>query len=219
MSNVSLMPVPAEPAGATCANCGAALAADQRYCLECGQPASPVRLAFLDVLQSEQNQPGIGRGTIEMTPAGYVSVDRQQGVNAWLRRNSGLLGLFAVLLMCLIVGLLVGHWASQGGTPSKSVVEVKGLSAAPAAAATTTPSGTSGTAPAVSAESKAKAKAKAKAEAAEAKEAAKETKAEKAPPPAPVKVTPTKIKKLSTSTGKQHVKEVNELGDQPIETG
>jgi hypothetical protein len=215
VSNVSLMPVPAEPAGATCANCGAALVADQHYCLECGQPASPVRLAFLDVLQSEQNQPAIGQGTIEMSPAGYVSVGGQQGVSAWLRRNSGLLGLFSVLLMCLIVGLLVGHWASQGGTPSKSVVEVKGLSVAPAAAATTAPTGTTSTAPAVSAQSKAQAKA----QAAEAKEAAKETKAEKAPPPAPVKVTPTKIKKLSTSTGKQHVKEVHELGDQPIETG
>jgi hypothetical protein len=216
VSNVSLMPVPAEPAGATCANCGAALVADQRYCLECGQPASPVRLAFLDVLQAEENPSGVGPSTIEMSPAGYVSVDGQQGVNGWLRRNSGLLGLFSVLLMCLIVGLLVGHWASQGGTPSKSVVEVKGLSAAPAAAATTAPSSTtSTTTPAVSAQSKAKAKA----QAAEAKEAAKETKAEKAPPPAPVKVTPTKIKKLSTSTGKQHVKEVNELGDQPIETG
>jgi hypothetical protein len=213
------MPVPAEPAGATCANCGAALVADQRYCLECGQPASPVRLAFLDVLQAEENSSGVGPSTIEMSPAGYVSVDGQQGVNGWLRRNSGLLGLFSVLLMCLIVGLLVGHWASQGGTPSKSVVEVKGLSAAPAAAATTAPSSTtSTTTPAVSAQSKAKAKAQA-AEAKEAKEAAKETKAEKAPPPAPVKVTPTKIKKLSTSTGKQHVKEVNELGDQPIETG
>lgn len=216
MSNVSLMPVPAEPAGATCANCGAALVADQHYCLECGQPASPVRLAFLDVLQAEQNPSGVGQSTIELSPAGYATVDGQQGVNGWLRRNSGLLGLFSVLLMCLIVGLLVGHWAGQGSAPSKSVVEVKGLSVAPAAAATTAPSSTtSTTTPAVSSQSKAKAKA----EAAEAKEAAKETKAEKAPPPAPVKVTTTKIKKLSTSTGKQHVKEVNELGDKPIETG
>jgi hypothetical protein len=216
VSNVSLMPVPAEPAGATCANCGAALVPDQHYCLECGQPASPVRLAFLDVLQAEQNSSGVAQSTIELSPAGYVAVGGQQGVNGWLRRNSGLLGLFSVLLLCLVVGLLVGHWASQGGTPSKSVVEVKGLSVAPAAAATTAaPSSTTSTTPAASTQSQAKAKA----EAAEAKEAAKETKAEKAPPPAPVKVTPTKIKKLSTSTGKQHVKEVNELGDKPIETG
>ena len=63
------------------------------------------------------------------------------GANRWLRRYSGLLGLLAVLLMCLIVGLLVGHWVTQGNkTPAKQVVEVKGLSglaAAPAVAATT----------------------------------------------------------------------------------
>ena len=44
-------PVPA--AAAACPNCGAALSPDQRYCLACGRPCSPVRLAFLDVLQSE----------------------------------------------------------------------------------------------------------------------------------------------------------------------
>jgi hypothetical protein len=215
MSNLSLMPVPAEPAGATCANCGAALVADQRYCLECGQPASPVRLAFLDVLQSEQSPSAAGPGTIEMSPAGWAPVDGQHTVNAWLRRNSGLLGLFGVLLLCLIAGLLVGHWVSQGNAPSgPTVVKVEGLSAAPAAASTAPTS----TAPTSTTSSSAQSKAAAK-EAAEVKAAAKETKAEKAPPPKPVKVTPTKIKKLSTSTGQQHVKEANELGDQPIETG
>jgi hypothetical protein len=215
MSNLSLMPVPAEPAGATCANCGAALVADQRYCLECGQPASPVRLAFLDVLQSEQSPSAAGPGTIEMSPAGWAPVDGQHTVNAWLRRNSGLLGLVGVLLLCLIAGLLVGHWVSQGNAPSgPTVVKVEGLSAAPAGASTAPTS----TAPTSTTSSSAQSKATAN-EAAEAKAAAKETKAEKAPPPKPLKVTPTKIKKLSTSTGQQHVKEANELGDQPIETG
>src|ERR1039458_8224079 len=102
MSNLSLMPVPAEQDAATCANCGAALAPDQRYCLECGQPASPVRLAFLDVLQAEQNTAGLGPSLIEVTPASYVAVDGEQNVSSWLRRNSGLLGLLTVLLMCLI---------------------------------------------------------------------------------------------------------------------
>src|SRR5271155_3408266 len=123
------MPVPAEQEGTTCANCGAALVSDQRYCLECGQPCSPVRLAFLDVLQAEQSPSAVG-STLELSPAGYVTVAGQSGVSGWLRRNSGLLGLFAVLLLCLIVGLLVGHWVSQGASaPSKQVVEVKGLSA------------------------------------------------------------------------------------------
>src|SRR6266404_2490671 len=139
------MPVPSEPAGDACANCGAALVADQRYCLSCGQPASPVRLAFLDVLQSEQSRAGLAAPTIEMSAAGYVPVDDSRA-NRWLRRYSGVLGLFAVLLLCLIVGLLVGHWVTQGNkAPAKQVVEVKGLSAAPAAAATsTTPTSTDG---------------------------------------------------------------------------
>jgi hypothetical protein len=217
---MSLAPVPAEQGAATCANCGAALVADQRYCLSCGQPASPVRLAFLDVLQGEPAAPGAGAPTIELGPARYLPIgDRaeigQRGANAWLRRNSGLLGLLAVLVLCLIAGLLVGHWAGQGAkTPAKQVVEVKGLSglaAAPAAVATTAAGATSTT--------PAQAKSNAKAEAEEAKAEAKETKAEKAPPPKPVKVAPAKIKKLTNSSGKQHQEEINALGAQPIETG
>ena len=211
---MSLVPVPSEQAGATCANCGAALVADQRYCLSCGEPASPVRLAFLDVLQNDPA--GGAQPTIEMTPAGYMPLGDSRGANGWLRRNSGLLSLLAVLVLCLIVGLLVGHWVSQGNnnkTPAKQVVEVKGLSglaAAPAAAATTTPSTTSA--------EPAETKATAKEEAAAKKEQAKETKAEKAPPPAPKKAATT-IKKISKTTGAQHQKEVNELGATPIETG
>ncbi len=212
---MSLVPVPAEQGGATCANCGAALVADQRYCLSCGQPASPVRLAFLDALQGDRAA-GAGAPTIQVGPAGYAPLSEGRGANGWLRRNSGLLALLAVLVLCLIAGLLIGHWAGQGGTkvPAKQVVEVKGLSglsAAPAApAATTTPSSTK--APAEQKESAA-------AKAAAAKAEAKLTKAEKAPPPKPVKVAPAKIKKLTNSSGKQHQEEIDALGAQPIETG
>ncbi|HEY2718349.1 MAG TPA: hypothetical protein VGI52_01865 [Solirubrobacteraceae bacterium] len=213
---MSLVPVPSEQTGSTCAHCGAALVADQRYCLSCGQPASPVRLAFLDVLQSDPAT-GLAQPTLEMTPAGYVPVDDPRGANGWLRRNSGLLSLLSVLVLCLIVGLLVGHWAGQGNkTPAKQVVEIKGLSglaAAPAAAATA-PTSTTGT---EATETSTKATAKEEAEAKKAE--AKETKAEKAPPPAPKKVAPTKIKKLTNSSGAQHQKEINELGAAPIETG
>jgi len=217
MSEVSLVPVPVEHPGATCAHCGAALVADQRYCLSCGKPASPVRLAFLDVLQNDAGA-GAAQRTLELTAAaGHAPHSEAGGANAWLRRNSGLLSLLAVLALCLIAGLLIGHWAGQGGkTPDRQVVEVKGLSglaAAPAAAAVTPASATGGRS------TKASAKATAK-EAAEAKKAeAKETKAEKAPPPPPKKVAPEKIKKLTNSSGAQHQKEINELGAQPIETG
>ncbi len=221
MSNVSLMPVPAEQSGATCASCGAALVADQRYCLTCGQPCSPVRLAFLDVLQPEAGAAGAtarpswpAAGMIDMSPAGYVPL--QPGAGGWLRRYSGLLSLLSVLVLCLLVGLLVGHWVTQGNkTTAPQIVKVEGLASLPAAAAAST--SPASTTPAASAPAASKASQKEEAE--ESKEAAKETKAEKAPPPKPVKVAPAKLKKLSSTTGRQHQEEVNALGAQPIETG
>jgi hypothetical protein len=213
----NLVPVPGEPPESTCAHCGAALVADQRYCLSCGQPSSPVRLAFLDVLQGEQRASttaplALATDTIELGPGGYTAVP-QHGVHAWLRRNSGLLGLLSVLVLCLIAGLLVGHWASQGkSSAGPQVVKVEGLGAAPAAAAAPTTSKPSES-------SSVQTKSSAKEEAEAAKEAAKETKAEKAPPPPPKKVTKEKLKKLTTSTGKKHQEEINALGAQPIETG
>jgi hypothetical protein len=216
---MSLVPVPSEQPGAACAGCGAELAPDQRYCLSCGQPCSPVRLAFLDVLQTSRERTAVqspmawGYGAIEVAPGGYAAMPPAQGLSGWLRRHTGVLGLLAVLLLCLIAGLLVGHWVTQGKASSgPQVFRIEGLSAAPAAAT----GATSGTAPSSTTSAPAKSSAKEEAEA--AKEVAKETKAEKAPPPAPVKAT-TKINKLSTTTGKKHEEEINSLGATPIETG
>lgn len=212
---MSLMPVPPEQAGATCPHCSAPIVSDQRYCLTCGQPCAPVRLAFLDVLQSEQRAPaGSGWAPNDLAgplPDGYGPPGDQSAVQRWLRRYSGAFGLLAVLLLAIVVGLLVGHWVTQGNAPSKQVVEVKGLptvaaAAAVAPAATTPATSTTG-----------------KSAAAEEAEEAKEAKAEEAKPAkAPtktVKVSPSTIKKLESTSGKQHQEEVKKLGDEPIETG
>jgi hypothetical protein len=215
VSELSLVPVPAGQSESNCANCGAALAADQRYCLSCGQPASPVRLAFLDVLESRGAAAvAAGQPPLELAPGAYATAAYGGGANGWLRRNTGLLALLGVLVLCLIVGLLVGHWVSQGDkTPAKQVVEVKGLSGLGApAAAITAPSAAVGSSAGEATQSAKEAAAAKKAE-------ANETKAEKAPPPKPVKVAPPKIKKLTHSTGAQHHKEIDELGAAPIETG
>lgn len=217
---MSVVSVASEQAYGTCANCGSALVSDQRYCLECGSPVSPVRLAFLDVLQDGQevatrSTSGVYEGAV-VSAAGVLppaDLYGQSGVNPWLRRNSGILGLLSVLALCLIAGLLIGHWATQGGVPSKQIVELKGLPAGTGvsgAAAPTSPS----TAPKASS-SKSAGATKAEEEA-EEKTEAKETAAEKAPPPEAKKVN---LNKLSKTTGKKHIEEIEANGAAPIETG
>jgi hypothetical protein len=222
---MTLAPVPSDQPEATCANCNAALVADQRYCLSCGQPVSPVRLAFLDVLAPSSPAPPAGSApaawsppaTIEAMPAGFVTYQPQRGANAWLRRNSGLLGLVAVLGLFLLAGLLVGHWVSQSKTPANTTVKIEGLGGLAAAgsagsAASTTPAESSSATPAAS-------KSSTKQEAKEAAEGAHETKAEKAPPKPPKKISSGTIQKLTQSKGKKHQEEINALGSEPIETG
>ncbi|HUN79026.1 MAG TPA: hypothetical protein VMU32_08910 [Solirubrobacteraceae bacterium] len=231
-------------AAATCAGCGAPLVADQRYCLACGEPASPVRLAFLDVLQAE-HRPAPAGGTPAPPGGGvyaaYSQAAEPDGLLGALRRYSGLLALVGVLLASLLIGLLVGHWASGGGSGGgKQVVEVKipgGLvAAAPAAGsggAGTSGAGSSG-AGSGAASNRSTGGAKAggasgahgAASSAKTESAAEEAKAEKevaaatAPPPVKRKASSGTLQKLEHSTGKQHEKEVSKLisGDEPIET-
>jgi membrane-associated protease RseP (regulator of RpoE activity) len=208
---MSLMPVPPEQTGATCPHCSAPIVADQRYCLTCGQPVAPVRLAFLDVLQAE-GQVAAGR---PLDPADYG--DGRDGERSpllrWLRRYSGVFGVLTVLLLAILAGLLVGHWATAGnGTPGKQVVEVKGLptiAASPAGGTATTAAPTSTGA----------GKSTAAEEAEEAKEAKEEEKKAAKVQSKTVKVSPSAIKKLQSTGGKQHQEELNKLGAQPIETG
>ena len=224
---MSLVPVPSEeqPSEARCANCNAPLVSDQRYCLSCGKPVSPVRLAFLDALAPAPPAPPAGTlaaaawspAGYELTPSGYVPI-QEQGASGWVRRNTGLIALAAVLVLCLLTGLLIGHWVSQSKTPANQTVKIEGLAGLGAvgaggssAAASTTPSGESAT----PAASKASASENKKDEEVGKHETAKE----KAPPPAPKQVSRQTVNKLTQSHGKKHQEEINALGAEPIETG
>jgi hypothetical protein len=219
---MSLAPVPSEQSEASpsCANCAAPLAPDQRYCLACGQPVSPVRLAFLDVLQADAQPYGaVGQGSTAGLAPGYApALEPVSGSNAWLRRYSGLFGLLSVLLLAIVAGLLVGHWVTQSKAPSRQVLKIEGLpSAAAATPLAATPTATTASTAATSTPKPAAAsKETAKTEAKEAKEAKA---IEKAPPPKAVKVGSSKLQKLGSSSGQKHEEEVNKLGAQPIETG
>ncbi len=227
---MSLAPVPSEqPADAqSCANCAAPLAPDQRYCLACGHPVSPVladlaSVAFLDVLQGDPQPYGSGHNPAAGVLApGYAPAYEPvvSGPYAWLRRYSGLFGLLSVLLLAILTGLLVGHWVTQSKAPSRQVLKVEGLPTATAAAAAplaAAPTTTSASPAAASAPKPATpSKETAKTEAHEVKEAKA---IEKAPPPKADKVSSSKLQKLGSSSGQKHEEEVNKLGAQPIETG
>ena len=191
------------------------------------QARSPVRLAFLDALGPTGSPPppagalpaAWAPGGYELTPSGYVPI-QENGAAGWARRNSGLIGLLAVLVLCLLTGLLVGHWVSQSKTPrepddQESKASARSAPARPAAGAAKEASSTTGGESSTPAASKASASENKKDEEAGKHETAKE----KAPPAKPKPVSKAKINKLTQSTGKKHQEEINSLGAEPIETG
>jgi hypothetical protein len=97
----SLIGIPVD--GGTCAVCGAELATDQRYCVECGTRRGPPR--FTAKLPSQQ------------TSASATSATRRSS-----RRPSSLFVVVAVatLLIAFGVGLLVGH-DSSGKAPTVNI--------------------------------------------------------------------------------------------------
>ena len=105
MPDVSLSPVPQPdlspaPADAeACGSCGAAMAKDQRYCLECGQRRGDPRLPFMDavvlmdaVKRSQQPPPPPPK-------------PKRGGVSP----NAALIAGIGTLLLALGIGVLIGH--------------------------------------------------------------------------------------------------------------
>ena len=212
----NLAPVPSETS--TCPNCSAPLVADQRYCLSCGQPTSPVRLAFLDVLESER-QPQLGPGAMTTTPVAFTPYVEAATGPAWLRRYAPLFTVLSVLLLAMIVGLLVGHWVTQSKAPAAAqVIKVEGLGGTPLAGATSTaPTSTTSTTPTAATKSGSSAKSEEAKELAEAK--AEEKAEEKTPAKAPEaeKNSSEVVNKLEKTTGKKKEAELNKISHAPIE--
>jgi F0F1-type ATP synthase membrane subunit c/vacuolar-type H+-ATPase subunit K len=110
--------------GEPCATCGSPLAADQRYCLECGTRRTDARLAFRDILSGQAPPPGAA-------PAGSPAPSDPPPARAGLAFLAGLL----CLLVALGVGVLIGRSGDKTPTaaapPPAQVITVSG--AAPAA--------------------------------------------------------------------------------------
>jgi hypothetical protein len=90
---------PAAQGGDRCASCGALLAPDQRYCLECGQRRGDPRLPFMDavVLMEAVKRPG----QAPPTPAKR----KRSGISP----NAALIAGIGTLLLALGIGVLIGR--------------------------------------------------------------------------------------------------------------
>jgi hypothetical protein len=127
-----IAPVPREPelpatkiqssaiqAGDQCPSCGALLAADQRYCLECGQRRGDPRLPFMDavVLMDAVKRP---RQAAPPPPK-----KKRSGISP----NAALIAGVGTLLLALGIGVLIGrsgnHEVAQT-TPAPQVIKVGG---------------------------------------------------------------------------------------------
>jgi zinc-ribbon domain len=218
---VNVIQVSGEASSTTCPHCGAEVAADQRYCLACGQPCSPVRLAFLDVLQAESAQHF--PSTLPGSTSGYLPPAPPDLGVARLGRYSGLFGLIAILLLTGVIGLLVGHWVSGGSSSSKgpTVYKIEGLSgttsSAPSSEEAATEEASASTAGEGKSQASATTKAKTKAGAAKNSEPVSEAKeTQEAKLPEAKKVN----KKLSKLSGQAYSREIEKevKGPEPLET-
>jgi hypothetical protein len=157
------IPPSAVQGGDQCPSCGAALAADQRYCLECGQRRGDPRLPFMDavVLMDAVKQP-------RQTPPPPAKKKRT-GISP----NAALIAGVGTLLLALGIGVLIGrsgHQEVAQTAAAPQIIKVGGGSGATEATASKDKNTTGGGA----ANAKTKKQKEAAAKAAEAHPAAEE---------------------------------------------
>lgn len=120
-------PVLGEP-GAPCRTCGAPLAADQRYCLQCGTRRAEARLPFLEILKGQA------------PAAPLVAAPAQHGGGLGrVSANAVAIAGVACLVLALGVGVLIGNMndnEAPAAAPAQ-IIRVGAVSATPTAAPTT----------------------------------------------------------------------------------
>jgi hypothetical protein len=117
----------------SCPNCGARMAADQRYCLNCGHRRGDPRLPFMDavVFMESQGTTGGAGGAAPPPPL----VPPPGGPNRW-NANAALIAGVATLVLAIGVGFLIGRTGHDGGENRGGKVEVVQVGGGPATAGT-----------------------------------------------------------------------------------
>lgn len=116
------MNVPSD-AGEQCPTCGAALAPDQRYCLECGHRRGDPRLPFMDAVVFMDAV----QKSREPVPANAPAA--QQDRRPLMSANASLVAGVATLVLAIGVGVLIGR-SGEGGSSNvaaqPSIIKVGG---------------------------------------------------------------------------------------------
>jgi hypothetical protein len=112
--------------GDQCTGCGAKLAPEQRYCVECGERRGQSRLPFADAAG-------------QRAAAAPAPPPRKR---PRLTANAAAIAGVGTLVLALGVGVLIGKSGSHGSTPKTQVITVSGGGTAAATGAATTTAST-----------------------------------------------------------------------------
>jgi hypothetical protein len=116
-----------------CPSCGALVAVDQRYCLECGHRRGDPRLPFMDavVFMDAMNRPP--------ETASPSTKGRKRGISP----NAALIAGVGTLLLALGIGVLIGRSGNHTSAPaSQAPIVIKGGAGEEEAAKTASAAGT-----------------------------------------------------------------------------
>lgn len=92
-----------------CPSCGKAVAADQRYCLNCGQRCGEPRLPFMNAVTFMDSM---------KAPAQAEASTPSPKQRRRLSPNAALIAGVGTLLLAMGVGVLIGHSGNQSGSTS-----------------------------------------------------------------------------------------------------
>ncbi len=139
-------PSSASGAAASCARCGAPLAEDQRYCLQCGERVAPMSSVLLGAPpQVAGATPATAAGPATAptsaappgsVPPGYQPADSAQ---AGAGRNNAVTVIagVGVLLLAMGIGVLIGRAGNSKPSAASTAPQVISVTSAPTGAAST----------------------------------------------------------------------------------
>lgn len=112
------------PVSDQCPSCGVRMAADQRYCLECGQRRGDPRLPFMDAVVFMD---AVKQRPAEATaPSSPPPLERRSRMTA----NASLIAGVATLVLAIGVGVMIGREGGNDGSlaaaPAPQIIKVSG---------------------------------------------------------------------------------------------